>query len=686
MRHPSVTATTRLQLGRPARQQTRYHLPDGFLPASVRSWAPTWPDALAAAYRAQADLLHAVPNPAVVQRLARQVPEHLDVTRLLGTNRPHVVDVRVVALAVRHCPLITFVPPHRRRSRRRRLTAAPRPPRNRSLTMRDAPALGDDGVEACLCAFGPHSSIASVSLSGVGMGRAGCDALCAALDTHEGPVRLRTLSIYRARLPEVAVRALARSLSSTPMIDTLDLAACDLSSGAIASLLTASLAASLTTLNLSGSQAGRAGSLALQTFLERSTALRVLVLARANVHCRPVLAGIAQNARLPLRALNLTQNRLGRASCAALADVLARTTTLEDVVLGQVRAGATGLAVVVDGACRNAVLDDDKGFRIDLAGAVHVDAGKLLAVAQQQPQRERRLDRIRALDVSDCHLGLDGLAAVVQFACRLGRLETLAASRNVPRRLARFGRGPANLRDALAILVKTSTVTRLFLDGDERAALGGPVLQPMLEALALTRTLRVLSVAGNDLGEPALMALAAACKTNRGLVALHVDRNGAALACLRALADNVRFNDHLQVVDCGSDLGRLAKRHPGDVNDIAGQLRRRLLQNRRREAAYGPGRVPVANLLPIDSPANDVRFQRNGPVVRPRDDDENVDDDDAAVPNGPGVPAPQFGVSLDDCDCVHVGQYGRIPRVLVRLQRCLYEQVCLGWGAGACAR
>ncbi|CEP02989.1 hypothetical protein PBRA_009207, partial [Plasmodiophora brassicae] len=128
------------------------------------------------------------------------------------------------------------------------------------------------------------------------------------------------------------------------------------------------------------------------------------------------------------------------------------------------------------------------------------------------------------------------------------------------------------------------------------------------------------------------------------------------------------------VVDCGSDLGRLAKRHPGDVNDIAGQLRRRLLQNRRREAAYGPGRVPVANLLPIDSPANDVRFQRNGPVVRPRDDDENVDDDDAAVPNGPGVPAPQFGVSLDDCDCVHVGQYGRIPRVLVRLQRCLYEQ------------
>lgn len=222
-----------------------------------------------------------------------------------------------------------------------------------------------------------------------------------------------------------------------------------------------------------------------------------------------------------------------------------------------------------------------------------------------------------------------------------------------------FNKGVVQLRDVLAQLAKSSGLRRLYLDGDEGRGLPGAVLVPMFEALALTRTLKVLSVAGHHLTEATLLTLASALRTNRGLVALNIDRNHCSLRCLSALADSIRFNDTICQVYMSQDLARIARHSPTESAALATTIRVRTSLNRRRRTGEPDPEDDGA------SPARDIRFQRAPQFTYQSEKEQSA----------PGGPVPQFGMDLEDCDILSCPGYDPgVPRILLVLQREIVRQ------------
>lgn len=271
--------------------------------------------------------------------------------------------------------------------------------------MEGGSALGDDAVACVALALGVQHGIRSVSISDVGFGRIGVEALAMALAAHEGPDPVQSLTLFGAHISPSAVRSLMTALPDGLL--ALDLADCHLNSKSIAQLFQALSPSFLQHLNLSRAACARLGSEALAGFLSRASALQELIVVDAQLDTIPVIDAIVENRALPLRALNLTGNRLTKPACLFLAEYLSRGHTLQELVLSEVKAAAADLDIVLCASVNNQIRSPvQSALKLDLS---YCEIGTYGLFSMVQRRLKVMHSRLHVLDLSDCKLGYHGL-------------------------------------------------------------------------------------------------------------------------------------------------------------------------------------------------------------------------------------------------------------------------------------
>jgi hypothetical protein len=171
------------------------------------------------------------------------------------------------------------------------------------------------------------------------------------------------------------------------------------------------------------------------------------------------------------------------------------------------------------------------------------------------------------LDVSNCDLGAEGLAAlaVALLPCvESGTLRSLAVGVNV-----KAGKSAARAGVAIAALLdhelEQSKLRSLNIEGQEDPPFFlKDAISPILSALASNSTLQELVISGNRAGDDGGRQLGAALETNTSLELLQWDRNGTGLAGFQAFLLGLEncsslTGMHLPVVDLKKAASKLSK-------------------------------------------------------------------------------------------------------------------------------
>ena len=232
-----------------------------------------------------------------------------------------------------------------------------------------------------------------------------------------------------------------------------------------------------------------------------------------------------------------------RGASAALAQLCARSAALRWLQLAGMELRNKSLVALLEGMEQNEPAGSDEAHSAQTLLLHDNDFSSPSGASEKAVMRRpwRLLpgcgQMISVLDVSDCRIGVDGMADLAAAAAQCPALTRLRASRNIGAGACggssgnAAGRASARLGDALVALIEAegSALAELELAGDfpapGRFGTRGPALLLMLEALQNNTALERLDISGNDAGNEAAVFLARTLALNASLTDVSIDGN-----------------------------------------------------------------------------------------------------------------------------------------------------------------
>eukprot|EP00824_Muranothrix_gubernata_P027086 TRINITY_DN999_c0_g2_i1.p1 TRINITY_DN999_c0_g2~~TRINITY_DN999_c0_g2_i1.p1 ORF type:complete len:729 (-),score=196.10 TRINITY_DN999_c0_g2_i1:38-2188(-) len=245
----------------------------------------------------------------------------------------------------------------------------------------------------------------------------------------------------------------------------------------------------LSKLDLSFNALGVAGSKDLATWLQSSSGLEYLALSHCSLDTDTVIEALALNtvlSREKLCFLDLSGNKIHKRAGQRLDAMVKSTTSLRMLNVSKSNLAVDCLVGIIAAVVANSSLSE---FGIN---ASHNDIGtsgaKLLA------KTLNHAPKLRALILNDNGMGDEGTAEICNALCGNKVLRILALDRNVKK-----GKG-ALTGNALARVVASAKELRvLSVRGDEEACLKQE-LAPLFDTLPLAKSLVLLDIEGNRMG------------------------------------------------------------------------------------------------------------------------------------------------------------------------------------------
>lgn len=433
-------------------------------------------------------------------------------------------------------------------------------------------------------------------------------------------------------------------------------------------------------LKLDGNSLNKAGSVALAKFLERTEALESLSLKSCNLRPKYLLQSILKAGNsLPLSHLNLSGNFIKKKYQDLIIQVIRNSNTLGGWGLSKTSFSKSRLTPFFEEVFKNEQIN----FRINLSkNNFGPNFGKAIELALLKDGKCKQNKTVKALDLSGNLLGVEGMIYVCNVLKSFVELNYLNLSTNIKHSL--FVK-KIDAGNAIADLMsKASSIQELVLDGDDKYYLD-MALVPVFRQLTSSKTLRILSVRNNRLNQAQYLELEKCLQKNVSIKELDIDQNHATAKSLKILCAGALSSPSLVALNAFDDISRRAKKPKfrSEMRDIMEKLDYTFEKNGRTEffkkwrsamvwygmdgnddEGYGEQDVSEKKgfLLSLKKKlASEARIDMN-------------DDEKSELDESPTWERPQFGVSLNDLDWIHIDGYDKkIPSVLVFMETFLWK-------------
>ena len=266
----------------------------------------------------------------------------------------------------------------------------------------------------------------------------------------------------------------------------------------------------------------------LASSLRQNTSLRELDLHGCHLSddaCASLARALMD---VPLLALDVSNNRAGRACADALAALLTTSNSLEVLNVNQNLLGDAGAGALAEGVAKSALTS------LSCGNNRFADNGVMFltfACAQSK--------KLSALELSGSDLG-GGIGAVDRF------VNVIGASAITTLHAGECALGTEGGERMATILETSRVLSTLHLWGNE---MGDAACVAMAHALASNSKITYLSLRRNAFGDDGAVAMAQALSTNRSVLTLDLAGNRIAERGVRSLCEVLREQERLTELD-----------------------------------------------------------------------------------------------------------------------------------------
>eukprot|EP01083_Nonionella_stella_P268489 907676_1 len=405
--------------------------------------------------------------------------------------------------------------------------------------------LGDNGFSSLVAELLSNKYVKTLSFRNCKVSSSSSMTAVAVSIRRHGP-RLHALDLSdNPRLGDSGMATLANTLGYA-RIERLRLSRCNINSKGFRSLCKAfvspTLMDGLEFLDLSSNNAGKSGTAALASWLERCTKLQVLRMANSQVDVCELLGGIKANPLLAinnLTTLDLSGCKMTEDGAMALSSILACTESLSRLGLKSAKLNPKLLSIIMAGILANTT---GIQFAID-ASSNSLDTAGCKALEDVFAAKPVRC--IKSLVLSHNNFRESGLIQLFSALHNVKTLKSLGVDLNV--KLGHFAGGDEQVGKGLgALCMAVPSIEALSICGSENTVFSCKAgLYPFLATLGSNRSLTRLSISENRLEDQGLEILAEALKQNQTLRVLDVDNNRANNKGLSVFLDTVRKSNFL---------------------------------------------------------------------------------------------------------------------------------------------